>query len=67
MSKESYSFGFTDYRGIHGTPVIEWEPIRPDPFHKLKMAFSYIGLAISVSMMVAPLAWVELFKWVFVK
>jgi hypothetical protein len=67
MSKDNYDFGFTDYRGIHGEPVIEWELISPDPLYKVKMAFAYICLALSVSMVVAPMAWVELFKWVFFK
>jgi hypothetical protein len=67
MSKDNYDFGFTNYRGIHGEPVVEWELIRPDPLYKVKMAVAYIGLAISGSMVVAPMAWVELFKWIFSK
>jgi len=63
MKKDQYKIGFTDYRGIHGDPVIEWEPIRYSRKFEWGLAFCYFMLAISVSMTVAPMVWVELFKW----
>ena len=63
MDKDRYTFGFSDYRGEHGTPKVEWEPIESDRSYDLGEFIAYIGLAAGVSMTVAPMAWVQLFKW----
>ena len=66
MDKENkYSFGWTDYGANYGRPDVEWKMIDPDPFFKFKMVLAYIGLAIGLSMAVAPMAWVQLFMWIF--
>ena len=62
MSKENYIFGFSDYREIYGTPNFEYQEIKLNPFDKYKLFFAYIFFALSVSMVVAPFAWVQLFK-----
>ena len=58
-----YDFGFTDYRAIHGTPDVEWTPIKVSRTYDYQLILAYVGLAISMSMVVAPMAWVKLFMW----
>ena len=58
-----YDFGWSDYGAQHGRPSVEWKPIEPDPLYNFKMGLAYVGLAVGVSMAVAPMAWVYLFMW----
>ena len=63
MKKEQYKFGFTDYRAMYGDPKVEWTPIKPSRRYDFGLAFCYFMVAVGVSMVVAPIAWVKLFQW----
>ena len=61
--REKYTVGWSDYRAEHGTPQVNWEPLRSHRNYDLEEVVAYIGLAISMSMVVAPMAWVQLIAW----
>ena len=63
--KTNYTFGYTDPRAMYGDPKIEWEPIRCNRRYDWSEAIAAVGFGLSVSMAVAPMAWVELFRWLF--
>ena len=63
--KANYTFGYTDPRANHGEPAVEWEPISYSRKYDWSEAIAAIGFGLGVSMAVAPMAWVELFKWLF--
>jgi hypothetical protein len=63
MKLNRYTFGYTDYHAIYGEPFIEWQPIKASNKYKYSLAACYVGLALSMSMVVAPMAWVKLFMW----
>jgi hypothetical protein len=63
MKKEKYLFGYTDPRALYGDPKVEWEPIKVSRIYEWCLIFCYFMLALSVSMIVAPMAWVQLFQW----
>jgi len=63
MKKERYTFGYTDTRAVYGDPKIKWEPIRASRRYDWGLAVCYAGVAVGVSMTVAPMAWVKLFQW----
>ena len=62
-NKANYTFGYTDPRAMYGDPKIEWEPIRYNRRYDWSEAIAAVGFGLSVSMTVAPMAWVELFQW----
>ena len=61
--KTKYTFGFTDYQGNFMATMTELEQTRYSRKYDWSEAIAAIGLGLSVSMIVAPMAWVELFKW----
>lgn len=61
---DKYTVGWSDPRAEHGTPKVEWEPIESDRNYDLEEVVAYIGLATGVSMVLAPMAWVQLIAWV---
>jgi hypothetical protein len=64
MNKDRYTIGWSDYRAQYGTPKVEWEPIHPKYSYNAREYLAYVGMATGVSMMVAPMAWVQLIAWV---
>ena len=58
-----YYYGWNDYRAIYGTANFEFQQIKVNPFNKYMVIFAYIFFALSVSMVIAPFAWVQLFRW----
>lgn len=58
-----YTFGYSDPIGQYGIMAVGYIP----PKKSYSMTKSYIiagiGYGISASMMLAPMAWVEMFKW----
>jgi len=62
--RQRYAFGYNDVRGYLNPHY------KPEPFNKpIKVSWrlkaAYIGLFISGSMALAPMAWVKLFQWLF--
>jgi len=64
-NKANYTFGYTDPRAMYGDSKTEWEPTTYSHKRDLSEAMAAIGFGLGVSMIVAPMAWVELFKWIF--
>ena len=65
MNKDRYIFGWTDPKGIYGEPHVEYEPIKMAWWARdWAMAFAHIMLALSLTMVFAPMLWVKLIFWV---
>lgn len=63
--KANYSYGHTDPRAMYGDPKVELEPIQCNRRYDWSETIAAVGFGLGVSMAVAPMAWVELFKWIF--
>ena len=61
--RQRYTFGYTDHRSSHGEPAVKWEPMRYIRKYDWSTPMAAIGLGLGISMIIAPMAWVELFKW----
>ena len=61
--KDKYQFGWSDYRGTYGDPNVEWEPIKYSRKYEWGLVLCYVGLAIGMSMTIAPMPWVRLIFW----
>ena len=63
--EDRYKFGWSDYRGTFGDPNIKHEPIEySGTKYEIGIWLCYIGVAVGVSMTVAPMPWVKLLMWV---
>jgi hypothetical protein len=63
--KANYTFGYSDPRAMYGDPSVECEPKNYKPRYDWSEVIAAIGFGLGVSMAVAPMAWVELFKLAF--
>jgi hypothetical protein len=63
--QDKFAFGYTDPRAMYGDPSVEWEPIIHSRKHDWSEAIAAVGFGLGVSMAVAPMAWVEMIKWIF--
>lgn len=62
--EDKYKFGWSDYRGEFGNPNVKHEPIEHiGTKYEIGIWLCYIGVAIGVSMTVAPMPWVKLIMW----
>ena len=62
-----YEFGYSDYYLLNDLerPNVEVEYFSLGVWYYISMAFAYVLLAISISMVVAPYAWVYFFNYLF--
>lgn len=62
--EDKYVFGWSDPRVEYGNPDVKWEPIEASGTkYEVGIWLCYIGVAVGVSMTVAPMPWVKLFMW----
>jgi hypothetical protein len=59
--QDRYSFGWTDYRSVYGTPSIQTEFFYVSWWWRFKEVLAWVMLFLSLTMVFVPMAWVELF------
>ena len=61
--KQRYDFGWTDHNFEQIWPETPFEYFYVSKWERFKMAFAYVMLALSLTMVAVPMAWVKLFQW----
>ena len=62
MTKKQYEFGWRNPREFFDTNYKE--PSFKPPSKEWGLIVAYVALGVSISMVVAPMAWVKLFQWI---
>lgn len=62
--KSKHTFGWSDYQQEHGRPDVKVEYFDSSRRYDWALAACYVGLFLSLTMVTAPMVWVELIKWV---